>query len=55
MARAKTSNSPTQPTIAQRLSSIIKSCRDIMRKDKGLNGDLVLLVIASPRSSRWTC
>jgi type I restriction enzyme M protein len=28
------------PTTAQRLSSIIKSCRDIMRKDKGLNGDL---------------
>jgi len=32
---------PTQPlTTAQRLSSIVKSCRDIMRKDKGLNGDL---------------
>ena len=31
----------TQPlTTAQRLSSIVKSCRDIMRKDKGLNGDL---------------
>jgi type I restriction enzyme M protein len=29
----------TQATTAQRLSSIIKSCRDIMRKDKGLNGD----------------
>jgi type I restriction enzyme M protein len=27
-------------TTAQRLSSIVKSCRDIMRKDKGLNGDL---------------
>lgn len=27
-------------TTAQRLGSIIKSCRDIMRKDKGLNGDL---------------
>ncbi|MBI4523770.1 MAG: SAM-dependent DNA methyltransferase, partial [Deltaproteobacteria bacterium] len=37
MARNKT----TQPlTTAQRLSSIVKSCRDIMRKDKGLNGDL---------------
>ena len=34
-------NKNTQPlTTAQRLSSIIKSCRDIMRKDKGLNGDL---------------
>jgi type I restriction enzyme M protein len=27
-------------TTAQRLGSLIKSCRDIMRKDKGLNGDL---------------
>lgn len=34
---------PVQPkageTTAQRLSAIIKSCRNIMRKDKGLNGD----------------
>ncbi|MBZ0283116.1 MAG: type I restriction-modification system subunit M [Anaerolineae bacterium] len=30
----------TTLTTAQRLSSIVKSCRDIMRKDKGLNGDL---------------
>ena len=29
-----------QPTTAQRLDSIIKSVRKIMRKDKGLNGDL---------------
>src|SRR5438874_590108 len=28
------------PTTAQRLGSLIKSARDIMRKDKGLNGDL---------------
>ena len=28
------------PTTAQRLGSLIKSSRDIMRKDKGLNGDL---------------
>jgi len=27
-------------TSAQQLASIIKSCRDIMRKDKGLSGDL---------------
>src|SRR5437870_5027397 len=27
-------------TTAQRLGSLIKSARDIMRKDKGLNGDL---------------
>ena len=29
-----------QPTTAQHLSALIKSARDIMRKDKGLNGDL---------------
>ena len=29
-----------QLTTAQQLGSIIKSCRDIMRKDKGLSGDL---------------
>ena len=29
-----------QETTAQQLGSIIKSARDIMRKDKGLNGDL---------------
>lgn len=28
-----------QETTAQRLSGIIKSCRKIMRKDKGMNGD----------------
>ncbi|HEY8283265.1 MAG TPA: N-6 DNA methylase, partial [Chloroflexota bacterium] len=28
------------PTTAQQLGSVIKSARDIMRKDKGLNGDL---------------
>lgn len=38
MARAQ-KNAQTLTT-AQRLSSIVKSCRDIMRKDKGLNGDL---------------
>src|SRR3972149_6595859 len=41
MARTAKSKS-TQPlmTTAQRLSSIVKAWRDIMRKDKGLNGDL---------------
>src|SRR4051812_45913598 len=29
-----------RPTTAQSLGSLIKSARDIMRKDKGLNGDL---------------
>lgn len=27
-------------TTAQRLATLVKACRDIMRKDKGLNGDL---------------
>src|ERR1700758_3812241 len=30
----------TTPTTAQALGSLLKSARDIMRKDKGLNGDL---------------
>ena len=30
----------TQPTTAQSLAALLKSARDIMRKDKGLNGDL---------------
>jgi hypothetical protein len=35
-------NPKQQPpqTTAQQLGSIVKSARDIMRKDKGLNGDL---------------
>ncbi len=37
----KPSKKDTQPlTTPQRLASVIKSARDIMRKDKGLNGDL---------------
>jgi type I restriction enzyme M protein len=35
----KSSSVPT-PTTAQTLGSLLKSARDIMRKDKGLNGDL---------------
>ena len=38
MVRRQNSSQPL--TTAQRLSSIVKSCRDIMRKDKGLSGDL---------------
>lgn len=37
MRTNKTTNQPL--TTAQQLGSIIKSARDIMRKDKGLNGD----------------
>jgi type I restriction enzyme M protein len=29
-----------EKSTAQQLASLVKSCRDIMRKDKGLNGDL---------------
>src|SRR5947208_7059372 len=36
--KKNTNNQP--PTTAQSLGSLIKSARDIMRKDKGLNGDL---------------
>ncbi|MFH1934973.1 MAG: class I SAM-dependent DNA methyltransferase [Pseudomonadota bacterium] len=38
---ARKTNKKTHPlTTAQQLGSLIKSARDIMRKDKGLNGDL---------------
>ncbi len=40
MARTARARSNSSVTTAQRLSSLIKSCRDVMRKDKGLNGDL---------------
>ncbi len=39
MAPAKRSQQSSQTT-AQALGSVIKSARDIMRKDRGLNGDL---------------
>lgn len=38
MPKSKKSQQPK--TTAAQLSSIIKACRDIMRKDKGLNGDV---------------
>lgn len=38
MSKQQTSKAPL--TTAQQLGSIVKSARDIMRKDKGLNGDL---------------
>jgi type I restriction enzyme M protein len=39
--KAPRQKKPAQPmTTAQRLGSLIKSARQIMRKDKGLNGDL---------------
>jgi formylglycine-generating enzyme required for sulfatase activity len=38
MARTKRTTQPL--TTAQRLGSLVKSARDIMRTDKGLNGDL---------------
>lgn len=33
-------NTLKQPTTTQSLGALLKSVRDIMRKDKGLNGDL---------------
>ncbi len=40
MVRTKKTATEKPLTTAQSLSSLIKSARDIMRKDKGLNGDL---------------
>ncbi len=40
MARTKTAKSAAPLTTAQRLGALLKSARDTMRKDKGLNGDL---------------
>ena len=41
MARTKNNSAAAAPmTTAQMLGSVLKSARDIMRKDKGLNGDL---------------
>jgi type I restriction enzyme M protein len=40
MPRQKAAKKELAQSTAQQLASIVKSCRDIMRKDKGLNGDL---------------
>ena len=40
MARQRSTTEPTPQTSAAQLRGLIKSARDIMRKDKGLNGDL---------------
>ncbi len=40
MSKTKKSKVEATQTTAQALGSLIKSARDIMRKDKGLNGDL---------------
>jgi type I restriction enzyme M protein len=39
-ASSQTGRSHPAATTAQRLGAVVKSARDIMRKDKGLNGDL---------------
>ena len=39
MIKKKIEKTIKQETPAQRLSGIIKTCRNIMRKDKGMNGD----------------
>src|SRR5215813_3067088 len=40
MAKTKVKKTGAPQSTAQQLGSLIKTCRDIMRKDKGLNGDL---------------
>jgi type I restriction enzyme M protein len=40
MARKTAKKTEAPKSTAQQLGSLVKSCRDIMRKDKGLNGDL---------------
>lgn len=40
MGKKKAKKAAATQTTAQSLGTLIKSCRDIMRKDKGLNGDL---------------
>jgi type I restriction enzyme M protein len=40
MAKKSAKKATAPQTTAQSLGSLVKSCRDIMRKDKGLNGDL---------------
>jgi len=40
MTNGNSANGSAPATTAQRLGTILKSSRDIMRKDKGLNGDL---------------
>jgi HsdM N-terminal domain. len=40
MPKRTTSQTNKPVTTAQRLGSMIKSARDIMRKDKGMNGEL---------------
>jgi len=39
-SQGRSSKSKEPATTALRLRAVIKSCRDIMRKDKGLNGDV---------------
>lgn len=40
MTNTKTTKKKKTETTAQRLNSLIKSCRDIMRKDRGLSSDV---------------
>lgn len=44
-AAKRARKAPVELTTAQRLGAVVKSARDIMRKDKGLNGDLDRLPI----------
>jgi len=42
----------TQPTTAQSHGALLKSARDILRKDESLDGDLDRLPLLTCRSSR---
>ena len=48
----QTRNTVVFPTTAQSLGALLRSARAIMRKDKGLNGDLDRLPMLMLRSSR---
>src|SRR4030042_1706114 len=51
MARNKTKTEIPQST-AQQLGSVIKSCRDIMRKDKGITGPELIAFINQDEAVR---
>jgi len=40
MTRTRNPKNTPAPTTSQQLGALVKSARDLMRKDKGLNGDL---------------
>src|SRR5208282_3893993 len=49
---ARAATPAPEPTTAQALGSLIKSARDIMRKDKGVTGDELLAFINQDECTR---